>query len=90
MRALELLRAQGVKAGLFRPITLWPFPEQALQRVASRARAVLVPEMNHGQMILEVERIVDGIRVAGLNRVDGEAITPAQIAERTLALQEDR
>jgi len=89
MRAIELLRARGVKAGLFRPITLWPFPEDALRRAALRARAVLVPEMNHGQMRLEVERILRATRVEGLHRFDGETITPAQIAERAQALAQE-
>ena len=91
MRAIALLRSRGVKAGLFRPITLWPFPEQALRLAASRARVVLVPELNFGQMRLEVERILRATRVEGLHRFDGEAIAPAQIAERAQALaKEDR
>ena len=89
MRAIELLRERGVKAGLFRPITLWPFPEEALRRAASGARAVLVPEMNHGQLVLEVERVLRGTRVDGLQRFDGEPITPAQIAERAQAFAEE-
>ena len=81
-RAVALARERGVKAGLFRPITLWPFPEQALAQAASRARAVLVPEMNAGQLRLEVERVVRATPVHGLNRFDGEPITPAAIASR--------
>jgi 2-oxoglutarate ferredoxin oxidoreductase subunit alpha len=81
-RALAAVRAQGIRAGLFRPITLWPFPADALQAAAAGARAVLVPEMNAGQLVLEVERVLRGARVVGLNRYDGEAIAPAQIAER--------
>jgi 2-oxoglutarate ferredoxin oxidoreductase subunit alpha len=78
-RAVATARASGVKAGLFRPITLWPFPEDALRTAAARARAVLVPELNAGQLILEVERVLRGHRVVGLNRYDGEPIAPAQI-----------
>jgi 2-oxoglutarate/2-oxoacid ferredoxin oxidoreductase subunit alpha len=89
MRAIDLLRARNIKAGLFRPITLWPFPEEALRLAASHARAVLVPEMNHGQMRLEVERILRTTRVEGLHRFDGEPITPAQIAERAQALAQE-
>ena len=61
-RASQDLRAVGVRAGLFRPVTLWPFPEGALQAVASRATRVLVPEMNGGQLALEVERISGATR----------------------------
>lgn len=86
-RALADLRAQGVKAGLFRPITLWPFPEQALAEAAPRARAVLVPEMNAGQLVLEVERVLRHrpLPVLRLNRYDGEPIPPRQIVEHALA-----
>ncbi len=85
-RALDIARARGVRAGLFRPITLWPFPETALREVAARARAVLVPEMNAGQLSLEVERILGGKRVEGMHRFNGEPITPAEIAARAESL----
>jgi 2-oxoglutarate ferredoxin oxidoreductase subunit alpha len=81
-RAIEICRARGVRAGLFRPITLWPFPEGALRTVAAKARAVLVPEMNAGQLSLEVERILGGRRVDAIHRFNGEPIAPAEIAER--------
>ncbi|MDP6563507.1 MAG: 2-oxoacid:acceptor oxidoreductase subunit alpha [Alphaproteobacteria bacterium] len=82
-RAVRQARERGIAAGLFRPITLWPFPEQALRTAADQARSVLVPEMNAGQLVLEVERICrDEVRVAGLNRVDGQPIEPSQIARR--------
>lgn len=85
-RAVGQLRAQGVKAGLFRPITLWPFPEERLREAAAGAKAVLVPEMNAGQLRLEVERVLRGHEVVGLNRYDGEAITPEAIAQRAAGL----
>ena len=85
-RAIEMCRARGVRAGLFRPITLWPFPENALREVAARTRAVLVPEMNAGQLSLEVERILGGKRVDAIHRFNGEPITPAEIAARAESL----
>lgn len=85
-RAIDIARQAGVRLGLFRPITLWPFPEQALRAAAKNARAVLVPEMNAGQLSLEVERILGAGRVHGLHRYDGEAISPAEIAARAAAL----
>ncbi len=78
-KAVSLARGKGVKAGLLRPITLWPFPEEALRRVAKSAHKILVPEMNAGQLCYEVERICGSERVARLNRFDGEAISPAEI-----------
>ena len=81
-RAVAAARARGIGAGLFRPITLWPFPEDALRSAAARARAVLVPELNAGQLVLEVERVLRDRRVVGMNRYDGEPIAPAQIEAR--------
>ncbi len=88
-RAVKLCRAQGLRAGLFRPITLWPFPEQALREAARGARAVLVPEMNAGQLRLEVERVLGSLPVEGLHLFSGESITPADIAAGAMALAEE-
>ncbi|MDU8927230.1 2-oxoacid:acceptor oxidoreductase subunit alpha [Alisedimentitalea sp. MJ-SS2] len=76
------LRAQGIKAGLFRPVTLWPFPGDALKATVEKsgAHTVIVPEMNQGQMVLEVERVLkDAASVKSLTRIDGEAVTPDDI-----------
>jgi 2-oxoglutarate ferredoxin oxidoreductase subunit alpha len=82
-RAVKDARENGLRAGLFRPRTLWPFPEAAFQEAAARAKWVLVPEMNAGQLCLEVERLCPRqARVSRLNRIDGEAIPPAEIAAR--------
>ncbi len=89
-RAVQDLRAEGIKVGLLRPITLWPFPEGAVREAANRARRVLVPEMNAGQLVLEVERLAGARgKVAGLNRIDGEPITPAEIAAKVRELVAD-
>jgi 2-oxoglutarate ferredoxin oxidoreductase subunit alpha len=80
--AVADLRASGVKVGLFRPITLWPFPEQALRNATKSARHILVPEMNQGQLVLEVERLLKDKNIIPLNRIDGEAITPADITAK--------
>ena len=88
-RALDIARAHGVRLGLFRPITLWPFPETALREATKKARAVLVPEMNAGQLSLEVERILGGKRVDAVHRFNGEPIAPAEIAERAETLAKE-
>ncbi len=85
-RAAQDLRSAGVRAGLFRPVTLWPFPEETLCEAAAKAKRVLVPEMNAGQLALEVERILGRDRVARLNRIDGEPIAPADIARKVREL----
>jgi 2-oxoglutarate ferredoxin oxidoreductase subunit alpha len=87
LRAVSQAREQGIRAGLFRPVTIWPFPEQAFREVAERAAAVLVPEMSAGQLCLEVERhcAPDG-RVERLGRIDGQPIAPGEILERIRGL----
>ena len=80
--AVRELRAEGLKVGLFRPVTLWPFPEEALRDAVAKsgAKTVLVPEMNQGQLVLEVERVLAGRSEARpLNRIDGQAIAPDEI-----------
>lgn len=85
--ALRRVRAAGVRAGMLRLVTLWPFPEQAVATLAGRVGSLLVAEMNLGQMAREVERAVAGrIPVAGLFRADGEPITPEQVADSLTAL----
>ena len=78
--AVEAARAEGIKAGLFRPLTIWPFPEEEVSAIASRVKSIVVPELSLGQIIFEVERCAKGrCRVEGIYRVDGDPITPAQI-----------
>lgn len=79
--AVESLRAEGVKVGLLRPITIWPFPDEPLIKLAKQVKGILVPEMNAGQLCLEVQRVAAGLApVEGLFVIDGEAITPEEIA----------
>jgi 2-oxoglutarate ferredoxin oxidoreductase subunit alpha len=59
-RAIQLARAQGIKAAKFRIISAWPFPDQALDELAGRVKAFVVPELNLGQMVHEVARVVAG------------------------------
>jgi len=82
--AIRHLREEGIKAGLFRPLTIWPFPEEDLRRVCKNVKNVLVVEMNLGQMVFEVQRVLGctGIKVDGLFDSSGEPITPLSIVER--------
>lgn len=81
--AVNELRKEGIKAGLFRPITLWPFPEKRVAELGKQAKAIVVPEMNLGQMVLEVERVTKGSCTIGfIGRVDGEPINPGQIMDK--------
>jgi 2-oxoglutarate ferredoxin oxidoreductase subunit alpha len=59
-RALQMARDQGVRAGKFRLISAWPFPLERIRELAGRVKAFVVPELNLGQMVLEVERAAAG------------------------------
>ncbi|HED13917.1 MAG TPA: 2-oxoacid:acceptor oxidoreductase subunit alpha [Gammaproteobacteria bacterium] len=88
--ALRQLQEQGIKVGLFRPVTLWPFPQQRFLAAAAGTRAVLVAEMNAGQLIQEVQRHVGrDIRVQGLQRFDGDVISPQQIVDCAKRILQD-
>lgn len=80
LRAVREARQKGLKVGHFRPITLWPFPDEELQGLASQVDVVIVPELNCGQMLLEVERAVNGkAPVMGKSLVNGELFQPSDI-----------
>jgi len=86
-RAVREARERGVKAGLIQLITLWPFPRQILEPYLRRVKAVLVPELNMGQVSREVKRINQGMtRVETLNRIDGTLITPDEILVRLIKM----
>jgi 2-oxoglutarate ferredoxin oxidoreductase subunit alpha len=57
-RAVQQARQEGIRAGLLRPITIWPFPEERVRELAGKAKAFVVPEINYGQIVFEVERCV--------------------------------
>jgi len=81
--AVNEARKNGIKAGLFRIITYWPFPEKQISALASQVKAIITPEMNLGMTLHEVRRSVDGkAPVSGIFRVDGEPIGPGQILDR--------
>jgi len=81
LSAVRKARQQGIKAGLIRPITLWPFPEKHVARAAKKAKAIIVPEMNCGQMVREVERAAKGTPVFHLPKLGEEPHTPMEILE---------
>lgn len=81
--AIAQARAQGIKVGMFRPITVWPFPVAKMQEVGKQVKTVLVVEHNYGQLVNEVERVVkNDTKVEFLGKWDGTTITPAQIIEK--------
>lgn len=79
-KSMETARKQGVKVGLFRPITLWPFPEKELCRAAEDKKGILVAEINAGQMIQDVRLAVgNALPVAHFGRLGGIVPDPEEI-----------
>ncbi len=87
LRAVQDARRQGVKAGLLQLITIFPFPRAEVAPLLSSCRAVIVPEMNMGQISREVHRVnTSDCRIVKHNRVDGKFITPTEIFKHLLKL----
>lgn len=83
MSAVEDARAAGRKVGMFRPITVWPFPEKQLCAHLPHLKNILMVEHNHGQMLLEVQRsTAHAVPVHFLGRLDGTVITPEEIKSK--------
>ena len=86
-RAVREAREQGVRAGLIQLQTLWPFPGRLLEPYLTEVRAVLVPELNVGQVYREMVRVNQGrTRVELLSRIDGNLLTPGEILARLVKL----
>jgi len=82
--AIELLSEQGIKAGLIRPISLWPFPYDAFNAITSKTKAVISAELSMGQLIQDVRIGVGGrFPVKLINRTGGMIPTSLEVAERT-------
>jgi len=77
--AVEMARERGRKVGFLKLKTIWPFAEEVVEHAAARLHRVVVPELNLGQLALEVERVVGRHKVRRVNRADGEMIQPAEI-----------
>ena len=76
-------RRQGLKVGLLQLVTVWPFADQKIEELSRHAKKIIVPEMNLGQMISEVKRVVGPrMPVFGLNKSNGLGIEPEEIVER--------
>ncbi|WP_319584011.1 2-oxoacid:acceptor oxidoreductase subunit alpha [uncultured Pseudodesulfovibrio sp.] len=78
--AVQQARSNGVKAGLLKLMTLFPYPRRQTEKILAHAKTLVVPEMNMGQMSREVKRVNMGhAAVRTINRVDGQIVTPSEI-----------
>jgi len=81
--ACEMAREKGKKVGMFRPITIWPFPEKQLAELSKKVKRIVVAEHNDGQILLEVQRIVkDNCKVDFIGRINGTVMTPNEILSK--------
>jgi 2-oxoglutarate ferredoxin oxidoreductase subunit alpha len=88
--AVDQAREEGIKAGLFRPITVWPFPHRRLNEVSKGKKACLVVEMNLGQMVREVERTAfKNCPVHHFGTATGDLIPPQQVYEKIVEVNKN-
>lgn len=81
-RGVEMARDKGIKVGTMRLIVVWPFPETKIREIAPKIKAFVMPELNYGQMVLELERVVAGVtRTVLVPHGGGEVHEPEVIAE---------
>ncbi len=81
--AMEEARAKGIRCGIFRPITIWPFPERELDKAVGGLKKLVVAEHNFGQIVLEAERIVKGrCPVEFVGKYNGTVLTPGDILQK--------
>lgn len=79
-KAMEVARGEGLKLGLLRPITLWPFPTKAISDRADKVKGILSVELNAGQMVEDVRLAVNGrVKVEHFGRLGGIVFTPDEI-----------
>lgn len=89
--AIAALRAEGIKVGLIRPITLWPFPEAAFKKAAAKVSGILDVEMSMGQMVEDVRLSVNGAcPVEFFGRTGGVIPTPGEICDALKKMKEGK
>ncbi len=84
--AVDTLRAEGVKVGMFRPITLWPSPEARLNELGKKFDKVLSVELNQGQYLEEIQRCMERLDINKLTKTNGRPFSPADIIEKVKEL----
>ena len=83
--AIAMARSEGIKVGLLRPLTIWPFPDEAVRKMLRNVETVIVPELNQGQLIHEIQRLTKDkseSNLIAMQRVNGQLITPNDILHK--------
>ncbi len=80
--AVEMARAEGMKVGWMKMNTIWPVPERQLREFCAKCKKVLVPEMNIGKYVREIQRVGGYDKVVGASILGGALFTPEQILEK--------
>ncbi len=84
--AINMLRKEGIKVGMFRPITLWPSPEARMHELGQKFDKVLSVELNQGQYLEEVQRSMGRLDIAKLTKTNGRPFSPSDIIEKVKEL----
>jgi len=78
--AIDMAREEGIKVGMFRLISVWPFPEKEIAQLAQKVKVIVVPELNYGQMVGEVKKAAEGkVPVKPMSKYDSEPISPKEL-----------
>jgi len=86
--AVLMARKKGIRVGMLRPLTIWPFPDEAIKKYLGDKKAIIVPELNEGQLSKAMKRVMGAIwsyelrkskNIIGINKNNGELINPEEI-----------
>ena len=88
--AIDLARAKGIKVGMWRPITVWPFPDEELRAVCGRFKNIIMVEHNDGQMLREVQRVAgSSCPIDFIGRINGTVISPLEILDKIVEVSDN-
>ncbi|MBQ1396105.1 MAG: 2-oxoacid:acceptor oxidoreductase subunit alpha [Eubacterium sp.] len=88
--AIDLARSKGIKVGMWRPITVWPFPDEELRAVCGRFKNIIMVEHNDGQMLREVQRVVgSSCPIDFIGRINGTVISPLEILDKIVEVSDN-
>ena len=88
--AVKKVRSKGIKAGMIRLVTIWPFADECIKKAAKKAKKILVPEMNCGQLVLEVERVAGkDCEVISMTKCNTKVFLVEEICNKIMKLESE-